>query len=121
VVISSPYSSKERIKKEYLNPIEGDGAIILHGASIDVDVSVRISDLIKRITNLESKVVSLENKLGVYAGEDEEPESVDEIILGIWKLDLDGNDLVISVDYNLGLSVRAWVEKHRWTINEDFP
>lgn len=100
----------------------GDGSIVMHSTSLDVDVSVRISDLIKRISDLENKTLLLETMLGIYTTENQEPEPVDPpFIIGIWKFDIDGNDLILSVDYNLGLSVRAWVEKVRFTINEEYP
>lgn len=122
MVISSPYSNKDKAKTENRSPVDGDGTVILHNTSIDVDVSVRISELIKRISYLEKKVLSLEKKLGVYTTENQEPDAVDPpFIFGIWKFDIDGNDLILYVDYNLGLSVRDWVEKQRFTISESYP
>ena len=121
MVISSPYSNKDRIKTEGGSPVDGDGSIVLHNTSIDVDVSVRISELLRRIKDLENKILSLETMLGIYTTENKEPDPVNPpFIIGIWKFDIDGNDLIVSVDYNLGLSVRDWVEKIRLTISESY-
>lgn len=41
--------------------IEGNGVIVLHNARLDVDVSVRLSELVREIAALKEDVESLKN------------------------------------------------------------
>jgi hypothetical protein len=55
----SPYSKKEKGKevKEY----SGNGIIVMHGTRLDVDDSLRTSDVNKRLKLIEDRLTALED------------------------------------------------------------
>jgi hypothetical protein len=117
--ISSRYFNRNQVSVEErpLNIISGNGTLILHDSSLDVDISVRVSDLLKTIKLLTNRVTVLESMVGVDLAEDEEPEPVDELIIGnIYRLRVSGTKLLLEIDINLGLSIRDWQIKQEWDL-----
>lgn len=85
--------------------VSGSGALVMYGTRLDVDRSVRISDLLIRIENLVERVERLE----AIAGVSDTPEPTNGIRIGIWQLISDGTKLLKQVDVNAGLTVDpAW-------------
>jgi hypothetical protein len=94
--------------------VSGSGALVMYGTRLDVDVSVRISDLLTRITNLVERVERLESVAGV----NDTPLPTSEIRLGIWRLLAEGTSLLKQVDVNAGLTVEpVWDTKEENTLS----
>lgn len=124
---SSPSSENKRASTL------GDGVVVLHSTRLDVDESVRTSELTRRLSELESslsaallRIAALEEVvdnhegriliLEGYLGVNGEPTPIPRIILGVWEFKSDGNDFVKSADLNLGVGARNWNERARDTI-----
>ena len=113
---SSPYFKTEAntpTDKPERNRVVGDGVVTLHGSSLDVDRSVRISDLLSLIAAQAERISVLEAYLGAN-GATQKPLA--GIILGVWKYVADGNDIVKYVDLNAGVGSPDWQERGRDTL-----
>jgi hypothetical protein len=131
VVISGPYSNLslvERIKKfapekedpkERVLPVSGDGLIVMHGTRLDVDISIRISDLLRTIESLTDRVILLESMLGA-GPEESTPTPATEFRIGIWRFFPEGEKLLKQVDLNKGLTIIPnWCTKSEDSLNGD--
>jgi hypothetical protein len=81
--------------------VSGSGALVMYGTRLDVDRSVRISDLLTGIENLVERVERLESVAGVSGT----PEPTNARRVGIWQWIADGTKLLKQVDVNAGLTV----------------
>ena len=92
------------VEEESKKPFEtiGDGLAVFHGTRLDVDISIRISDLLNDIAALAERITVLEASVGVG---DADPAPVNEIRLGIWRLYAFGNSLLTQVDLNAGTTI----------------
>jgi hypothetical protein len=101
--------------------VGGNGLVVLHNTRIDVDASVRVTDLLKKNRELESRIAYLESLIG---SEDSTTPTapITELRLGNWifTTSADGNTLYKKVDVNKGLTVTpAWCTKEENTLNVD--
>lgn len=121
--ISEKHPADVKTPVERAVPITGDGLIVLHGTRLDVDISVRISDLLNAHMALMDRVTLLEAMLG--AGESAPIDSVpgSEIKLGYWRWSIDPGtgDLLFQGDLDKGMVTPAvrWFEKGRNSIDGD--
>jgi len=101
--------------------VGGNGLVVLHNTRIDVDASVRVTDLLKKNRELESRIAYLESLIG-SEGSTTPTAPITELRLGNWifTTSADGNTLYKKVDVNKGLTVTpAWCTKEENTLNVD--
>jgi len=98
---NGPYPGMTEPAVEEPRVVSGSGALVMYGTRLDVDRSVRISDLLTRIENLLERVERLESVAGVS----DTPEPTNTLRIGVWQLIADGTKLLKQVDLNAGLTV----------------
>ncbi|MDD5060673.1 MAG: hypothetical protein PHN44_00110 [Candidatus Marinimicrobia bacterium] len=111
----------EGAKSRIDDVVDGNGLIVLHNTRIDVDASIRITDLLKKNKDLESRIAYLESLIG-SEGSTTPTVPITELRLGNWifTTSADGNILYKKVDVNKGLTVTpAWCTKEENTLNVD--
>jgi len=109
--LSDTENALKKLRSDFERIIKGAGLIVMHGTRLEVDESVRISDLTRKIANLTQRIEYIESITGTSTT----TPTTDELRLGNWRffapveepyegLIYSGNTLFTQVDLNEGLT-----------------
>ena len=113
----------EKPQAEQGRSVTGDGLIVMHGTRLDVDISVRISDLINTVNALADRVALLEAILGAGDSAPVDSDIGSSVALGYWRWTVDpatGN-LLFQADLDKGTvsPPTRWFTKQENSIDGD--
>lgn len=106
------------VSDRFNDVVDGNGLVVLHNTRIDVDASVRITDLLKKNRELEARIVYLESVVGSETNT-ETTNQVTEIKIGNFRFyaPYDGNTLYKQADLLKGSSINpGWETRGEDTI-----
>ena len=112
--VKHTFDPVKRVEPDPELPVIGDGQIVMHGTRLDVDISVRISELLQKITDITDRIEYLESVSGTATTPP--TATTPEFRVGNWrwvKDDADPNIVYEQIDLYEGLTVEPLWETRR--------
>lgn len=101
--------------------LDGNGSVVLHNSRLEVDASVKITDLLKKLRDYQERIAYIESVVGSRLNPTP-TVALPAILIGHWAFIAsdDGDTLYKKVDLNRGATtLPSWCTKSEDSINED--